>query len=449
MERLTLDFSRPWAILEQRFADVIRNSRAQLEIPETPAPGPKVIDAPGGTRIIQIEGILFRRDNWMTEYFGCTSYDWIYDQVSAALNDVMVRNILLMINSPGGDCDGCFELAEWLRESSGKKEIHSYVQSLAASAAYEIACSGKKITVGSVGYVGSIGVIACVNDYRRMMSEIGIDEYVFVSSVSPKKNPDPATDPGKIQIQGMVDEMGQIFVDSVAKLRSIPAENVAQNFGQGAILIGSKALSVGMCDAIGNLQAAIEGLRGDGMSQATAVAGQTTTTTTETVVEDDEENMETAPAEEKPDAAVPAEDAPAEDEEDPSGDDVEKPETDKAKAFAAKNPTLAASLMGLGASEERKRIQEIEKLAAKYPYHKELIQNAKFKSKMTPGDFAIACINASQANANQHVAGLDKDAQEVPLVSGDSKQASKEDAIVKRAAEGAKKHSVHAKAGVK
>lgn len=432
MENLNLDFSRPWAMNQPQLARLMaQTTRAQMEMPETPSPGPRVTDAPGGTRIIQIEGALFRRDNWLTMCGWGTSYDWIYDQVALAVNDVMVKDILFMINSPGGECDGCFELADWIREQSDKKPIHAYVQSLAASAAYEIACSTKKITVGPVGYVGSVGVIACVNDYRRFMTELGIDEYVFVSSVSPKKNPDPATDPGKAQIQGMVDEMGNIFVDSVAKLRHNPVEHVVQNFGQGAILIASKALEVGMCDQIGNLQAAIEGLRGDGMSHASTVAS-TTTTTTETVTDDEEQMQEGAPEEE-----VPVEEEPKE--------DAQAPETDKAEAFAAKNPVLAASLMSRGAAAERKRIQEIDEVAALYPYHKELAEKAKFKTSMSAGDFAIACVKASKGAADAHIAKLDQDATEVPRLQGSTQSANKEQEINKRAADGAKALDVHSR----
>ena len=438
MGRVALDFNRPWAMNKPQLAELVRGSvQAELEIPETPSPGgPKVVDAPGGIRIIQIEGELFRRDNFYTQYCGATSYDWIYDQVSAAMNDAMVRQILLMINSPGGECDGCFELAEWIREQSAQKPIHAYVQSLAASAAFAIACSAKKITAGPLAYLGSVGVIAFVNDYRKLMSEMGIDEYVFVSSVSPKKNPDPATDPGKAQLQGMVDEMGEIFVAYVSRMRSTSSEHVAQNYGQGAILIASKALAAGMCDTIGNLQSAIEGLRGDAMGQATAV---TTTTTTETVTDEEEQMEETPPGEEAPAAA------PEEEEEESAKEDKPAPETDKAQAFAAKNPTLAASLMSLGASAERKRLAEIDEVASLYPYHKDLAEHAKYKSSMSAGEFAIACMKASKQAAQTHISKLDEDAKEVPRVQGSTQGGNKEQEIVSRAAKGAQSLDVRAR----
>ena len=74
-----------------------------------------------------------------------------------------------------------------------------------------------------------------------------IKEVKIISSVSPLKNSDS-------ELQSLVDSLGQIFVENVAKNRSTTVENVKENFGQGGLFVGKDAVAAGLADRVGTFE---------------------------------------------------------------------------------------------------------------------------------------------------------------------------------------------------
>jgi ClpP class serine protease len=82
----------------------------------------------------------------------------------------------------------------------------------------------------------------------------GVTTHTFISSQSPMKNADPATEEGGAHIQGVVDAMAQVFVEAVATYRGVDTQTVLSDFGKGGILVGQQAVSAGLADRIGNFE---------------------------------------------------------------------------------------------------------------------------------------------------------------------------------------------------
>jgi len=222
-----------------------------------------------GVAVIGVTGPLFRHANMLTNCSGARTYQGLRKDIQAALDDPTVKAVLLNVDSPGGEATGCHELCEWIRTACERKPIRSYVGGNGASAAYWIVSSTQMITVAPTGFVGSIGVRMALIDDSKAQDESGFKRVEIISSQSPRKRSQPVDDELMGRLQTRADYLAEVFVRSVAAMRSAKPETVIQEWGAGDVLIASKAVAAGSADAIGSLEDAITGL-------SKAVGDQTT-----------------------------------------------------------------------------------------------------------------------------------------------------------------------------
>ena len=214
------------------------------------------LDVREGIAHIDVSGALVFEQNLLTRFIaailGGTLYADLQQSIKRAAEDPRVQGILLRVNSPGGSVSGTETTAQLLREAAKTKPVVAYVESQAASAAYWLSSAATKIVAaGQTVTVGSIGVVAVMKDGTERDAKSGVKTYQFVSSQSPKKRPDLATDEGKMQLQDFVDSLAQVFIEAVAQNRGVDAKRVQTEFGQGDILPANRALPLGMIDQIG------------------------------------------------------------------------------------------------------------------------------------------------------------------------------------------------------
>jgi len=198
-----------------------------------------------GVGVITIDGPIVPRGNALHDSSGLVSIDRLTTELKTFQADPQIREILFLIDSPGGATTGVSELASLIEKT--EKPTSAYVYGFAASAAYWIASATDRITVSDTGLVGSIGTVLTV----RRASEN--DPIEIVSAQSPNKRPDPETDEGRRELQRIVDGIAKVFIDTVARNRSVSAKDVTEKFGRGGLLLAPEALAVGMIDAVSTL----------------------------------------------------------------------------------------------------------------------------------------------------------------------------------------------------
>jgi signal peptide peptidase SppA len=214
-----------------------------------------------GVAVIGINGPLFRKANLFTSMSGATSYEQVRRDLQVALDDPSVSAILLDIDSPGGEVAGVGELANAIRAATATKPVHAYAGGLCASGALWVACAASRVTVDAAALVGSIGVVMSMIDDSAADERRGIKRVEIVSSQSPGKRPDPATDEGKARLQATVDSLAAVFVKAVAGFRGVTDATVISKFGGGGVLVGAQAVKVGLVDGIGSFEGALSALR--------------------------------------------------------------------------------------------------------------------------------------------------------------------------------------------
>lgn len=212
-----------------------------------------------GVARIPVDGPIFRHANIFTEISGAVSTGTLTKDFLAAHNDATVHSILFVFDTPGGEATGINELAGIIRQKrdEGTKRVEAYVDGLCASAGYWLASATSKITTDATGALGSIGVVTRVSN-PESAGKSGTLE--FWNSRSPKKRMDPKSYEGQSAIQGYVDDLGDEFIRAVADNRGVSEEEVVKDFGEGFVVVGRRAVEVGLADALGSEEGVVASL---------------------------------------------------------------------------------------------------------------------------------------------------------------------------------------------
>lgn len=259
----------PWAMLPERLEQLLAIASRQHET------SPEALEAYRSTHIkdsqrasrrddtgiLYVDGPLFKRANLFVELSGATSYEILRRDLQILMDDPTIRSVMFMIDSPGGEANGCDELAAAIYGFRGKKPMTAYVSGQACSAAYWIASAADRIVVSDAAVLGSIGVVLGVTDTSGADEKRGVRKIEFVSSQSPGKRPDISTDAGRARIQKMVDDMAGVFVSAVARNRKVSVQDVITKFGGGGVEIGAQAVALGMADRVGSIEAEFAALK--------------------------------------------------------------------------------------------------------------------------------------------------------------------------------------------
>jgi ClpP class serine protease len=223
----------------------------------------------GGVAVIMIMGPLSHHGEW----WGGDTYDEIEDRVAAALA-TSAETVVLKIASPGGEADGAFECSKTLRRmaSLAGKRLIAYVDELACSAAYALACAASGIYLPASGMCGSVGVIECLYDETQRDVKEGLSVAVITNGARKADGSPhvPLSDETRAVVQARVDGIAALFFDLVAKARGMSAEDVIAL--QAGIYQGANAVAAKLADAVMNWDELLAMLAGGEQKPAEAAA---------------------------------------------------------------------------------------------------------------------------------------------------------------------------------
>ena len=255
-----------WAITPEMLSTMISIAHQTNKSPEAIAKemgrdmkNTYAVSTRGGVAVIPVTGPLFRHANLLTAVCGATSYELLAQDFNKALDDPNISAILFDVDSPGGEVNGCSELADMIYNARGKKPILAYASGSCCSGAYWIASACDKIMAADTAILGSIGVVSIFEkeDEKKTIE--------IVSSQSPNKRPDVETEEGKAKIQAHIDALAEVFIHKVALNRDISPKEVIENFGGGDVFVGQKAVSIGLADGFSSFEELVSDLNNQPM----------------------------------------------------------------------------------------------------------------------------------------------------------------------------------------
>ena len=164
--------------------------------------------------------------------------------------------VALVVNSPGGSPVQSSLIAARVRRLAAERRVrvHAFVEDVAASGGYWLACAGDDIWIDESSILGSIGVISAGFGFPEFLARHGIERRVHTSGRS-KSMLDPFR-PEKtedlVRLKELQEDIHQSFIDQVRARRG---DRLAEDEAlfTGEIWIGQGAVRMGLADGIGHL----------------------------------------------------------------------------------------------------------------------------------------------------------------------------------------------------
>lgn len=198
---------------------------------------------------INIEGTLVYRETACESLCGLTSYQRTLKNFQSQI-DAGVNTVLMYVDSGGGEAYGCFETAAQMRQIANDAgvKIIAYVDGMAASGGYGLACIADELIMNPDAQVGSIGVVVQLINNSQALEKAGL-ERVFVFAGD---NKIPFGEDGKFtesfinRIQDGVDKTYEKFVSFVAANRHLSNEAVRET--KADVFDSEDAMNIGLAD---------------------------------------------------------------------------------------------------------------------------------------------------------------------------------------------------------
>jgi protease-4 len=180
------------------------------------------------------------------------------EQIDELADDDGIKAVVVRIDSPGGGVAASQEIYRAIRQLQMRKKVIVSMGSVAASGGYLIATAADRIVANPGTITGSISAVMHFADVQELMKKVGVRSSVIKSGKF-KDIGSPAremTAEEKQLIQGLVDDIYDQFVRTVAEDRKIPLE-IIKSLADGRIFSGRQALQLKLVDELGGLQDAV------------------------------------------------------------------------------------------------------------------------------------------------------------------------------------------------
>lgn len=254
-----------YIVRTQNRIDGLVDSRVEVS-PVSPIAGPvkPVVVSPGAgsnrVAIVDVDGLILNSPFVGPMSVGENPVAVFREKLDHAAADSCVKGVVLRINSHGGGVAACITMRQDLDQFKARcgKPVVACLLDTACGGAYYLATGADHIIAGEATVCGGVGVILNLFNLQDLMAQFNILPQPIKSG--------PLTDLGssarvlkegeKYLLQTMADEFHNQLKGGVQ--RSRPGLKLEEGTTlDGRIFTGSQALSRGLVDGIGDLDAAI------------------------------------------------------------------------------------------------------------------------------------------------------------------------------------------------
>jgi len=172
------------------------------------------------------------------------------------------KAVALTINSPGGSPVQSALIAQRIRLLAREKNLPviAFVEDVAASGGYWLACAADEIVADGASIVGSIGVISAGFGFKDLITKMGIERRVHTSGEN-KSMLDPFRDENPEDIERLKRLQGEIhdgFKDWVRERRGSKLKGEESMLFSGEFWTAKRGLEFGLVDSLGELRSVLQ-----------------------------------------------------------------------------------------------------------------------------------------------------------------------------------------------
>jgi signal peptide peptidase SppA len=177
------------------------------------------------------------------------------------------KGVALVINSPGGSPVQSRQIYLRIRQLAAEKQLPVlvFVEDVAASGGYMIACAGDEIFCDPSSILGSIGVVGGSFGFQELIKKIGVERRLYTAGAHKAmldpflpENPDDVA-----RVKALQREIHAIFIALVRQSRGARLKGADDVLFTGEYWAGETSVTLGLADAIGDLRAVLRARYGD------------------------------------------------------------------------------------------------------------------------------------------------------------------------------------------
>jgi signal peptide peptidase SppA len=177
------------------------------------------------------------------------------------------KAVALVINSPGGSPVQSRQIYVRIRQLAAEKKLPVlvFVEDVAASGGYMIACAGDEIFCDPSSIMGSIGVVGGAFGFQDLIKKIGVERRLYTAGAHKAmldpflpENPDDVA-----RVKALQREIHAIFIALVKQSRGSRLKGADDVLFTGEYWAGETSVSLGLADAIGDLRSTLRARYGD------------------------------------------------------------------------------------------------------------------------------------------------------------------------------------------
>jgi signal peptide peptidase SppA len=177
------------------------------------------------------------------------------------------KAVALVINSPGGSPVQSRQIYLRIRQLATEKKLPVlvFVEDVAASGGYMIACAGDEVFCDPSSILGSIGVVGGTFGFQELIKRVGIERRLYTAGAHKAmldpflpENPDDVA-----RVKALQREIHAIFIALVKQSRGDRLKGADDVLFSGEYWAGETSVSLGLADAIGDLRSTLRARYGE------------------------------------------------------------------------------------------------------------------------------------------------------------------------------------------
>ena len=208
--------------------------------------------------VVRLQGMIMEASSPLRQTLSLSS---CANALEKAFSDKEAPAVAIAINSPGGSPVQSRLIYRRIRDLAEEKHkrVLVFVEDVAASGGYMIACAGDEIFADPSSVVGSIGVVSASFGFPELLKKIGVERRVYTAGKN-KVSLDPFQPEKKADIdhlKALQLEIHETFINLVKESRGAKLAD-DPNLFTGMFWTGKKGKELGLVDELSDLRSLIK-----------------------------------------------------------------------------------------------------------------------------------------------------------------------------------------------
>ena len=204
--------------------------------------------------VVRLQGMIMEASSPLRQTLSLSS---CANALEKAFSDKEAPAVAISLNSPGGSPVQSRLIYRRIRDLAEEKHkrVLVFVEDVAASGGYMIACAGDEIFADPSSVVGSIGVVSASFGFPELLKKIGVERRVYTAGKN-KVSLDPFQPEKKADIdhlKALQLEIHETFINLVKESRGSKLVD-DPNLFTGMFWTGKKGKELGLVDELSDLR---------------------------------------------------------------------------------------------------------------------------------------------------------------------------------------------------